>query len=130
MEEVFGAWRRLAEDLFVGLGVEAYEEGVADANSWRTKCAASTEDHPGQRVGVRRGGVEAQQLLTLGDEHSAAFIGQRERFISIELVLGRQGELWLRDILGSQELLGAGTAGSALAVVVPLDVDGHGLSSR
>lgn len=43
----------------------------------------------------------------------------------MDLDLVRDDEFWLRDVSGSQELLGACTARSALPVVVPIDVCGH-----
>jgi hypothetical protein len=49
-------------------------------------------------------------------------------FVQLDLV--GQDELRLLDVLGSQELLGAGAAGSGLAVVVPLNLGRHGVSLR
>ena len=48
-------------------------------------------------------------------------------FLLVDLHLVGDDEVRLRDVLGSQELLGTGAARSTLSVVVPFDIDGHWL---
>ena len=43
----------------------------------------------------------------------------------MDLDLVGDDEVWLLNVLGSQELLGTGAARSGLTVVVPVDIGGH-----
>jgi hypothetical protein len=53
------------------------------------------------------------------------FSGQTQRFFPVNLHLVCVHKFRLSDGLGSQELLGTGTARSTLSVVIPLDIGGH-----
>ena len=70
--------------------------------------------------------VEFEELLAFGDPDLLGLTGVAQGFFLVDLDLVGDDEVGLLDVLGSQELLGAGAAGSGLAVVVPLDVSAHG----
>jgi hypothetical protein len=90
------------------------------------ECATSSQDQG--RDFVVGGAItpcELKQFLAFGDPHFVGFSGLFKCLFSIEFDLVGDDMFRLRDVLGSQELLGAGAARSALSVVVPLNIDGH-----
>ena len=99
----------------------AHEEGVADLHRWRPEGAAWAADGLGQRLGVRVRGLEVQDFFALGDHDARGLRGELKRLLSAELLLVREDKLRLRDVSGSQELLGSLARRSALAVIVPID---------
>jgi len=118
---------RLPEDLLVALGVEAHDKDVSSMESGCPQGAASTQHDLGQLVicgAVAQ--LELEELLPLGDPDLAGLPSLGDGLVPMDLDLVGDDEVGLRDTSGSQELLGSGAAGSGLAVVVPLDVGGHG----
>ena len=69
---------------------------------------------------------ELKEFLALGHPNMLGLAGQFEGFFFMNLDFVRNDVFRLLDVFGSQELLGACAARSALPMVVPLDVDGHG----
>ena len=120
----------LAEQGGVPLWVKPNDEGVTHPQCGRAEGTAPAENDLGQIVVTDPiGQVELQQLLALRDPHSAALSGEIQGFFPMDLDLVGDDEFGLLDVLGSQELLGTGARSSTLAVVVPLDGFGHGVSS-
>ena len=123
-------WSQLSsEDLPVALRMKAHDEDLTDPKSRCPERATSTENYLGQLV-IRRalGEVEFEQFLALGHPHLLGLSGMGEGFFAVDLHLIGDDEFRLLDLSGSQELLGTGAAGSRLAVVIPLDLGGHGAS--
>lgn len=123
-----GLKRALAEDLPVGLFMIAHEEGVSDPHRWRAQGAARPTDGLGQRFAVRARRLEVQDLFALGDHDALGLRGELKRLFSAELLLVRDDKLGLRDVSGSQELLGSLARRSALTVIVPIDARHGGTS--
>ena len=71
------------------------------------------------------GPIESEEFFAFGDPHCLRFVCQCQGFFFVNLDFVRDDVFRLRDVFGSQELLGTGAARSTLAVVVPLDLDGH-----
>jgi len=120
----------LAEQGGVALGVEPHDEGVAHLQCRCAQGATSAQNDLGQLVvadALRQ--VELKQLLALRDPYGLALASEIQGFFPMDLDLVGDDEFGLLDVLGSQELLGTGARSSTLAVVVPLDVLGHGVSS-
>ena len=72
--------------------------------------------------------IELDQLLALGDPDGLSFAGNGQSLLAVDLDLIGDDGIGLRNGPWSQELLGARAARSTLAVVVPANVSGHGVS--
>ena len=92
--------------------------------------SGSTKNDAGDVVvaGVT-GGIELNQFLAFGDPDRFRFACNGQSFLAVDFDLVGDDGIGLRNRLWSQELLGACAARSTLAVVVPADVSGHGVSN-
>ena len=106
--------------------MKTHDEGIADAKCRCPEGAAAPQNYLGDLIvciAIRP--VELEELFALRDPHLFGIMGQIQCFLSMDLDLVGDDEIGLRDVSGSQELLGTGATRSALSVVIPLDVDGH-----
>lgn len=102
--------------------MEAHDEGVIGPYGRRPERAAAAEDEPRDLVVSGVGEVELEQLLALRDPDLLGLTCQRERLVAAKLDLVGDDVLGKVDIFWSQELLGALTARSRAAVVVPANL--------
>ena len=102
--------------------MKANDKGVTGSECGSTKGAASAQNGRGELVvGGAFVQLDLQQPLALRGPDLLGLAGMGNCLLAGNLHLVGDDELRLGDVLGSQELLGALTAGSRLAVVVPGD---------
>ena len=96
----------------------------------RPEGAAAAKNRGGQIVVADVSAqVKANDLSTLRGQDVTRLAGEGDGLCAGELDAVGDDKLGLVNVSWSQELLGACAALSGLAVVVPLDLDGHVLSS-
>ncbi len=123
--------RRLfpAEERTIGLFTKAHHKDFARAKSRCTKRPTSAQNHLGEFIiGARVFRIKPKPFSALSDPDLLGSPGVFQGFISVELDLGGQNKGGLLNIPGSQELLGAFTARSRFAVVIPFNFGCHGLA--
>ena len=112
----------------IGLFTKTHHKDFARAKSRCPKCPTSTQNYLGEFIICPRVfRIKPKPFSALSDPDLLGCSGLFQSFISVELDLGGQNKGGLLNIPGSQELLGAFTARSRFAVVIPFDFGCHGM---
>ena len=110
----------LAQMLGVDLFVETYEHKLANAKQGSTHIAGITQHGRDRFFGGIGTYLELSNFFTLHDNHLGRFPGNFFGCVGLQFLICRNA-FFNSQVVGLYKLRGFGAAGSALAVVNPID---------